>query len=701
MNTKDLKHLINRLRERGRSERSGEAGDTLIELLVALTIIAIAFVGLLEGLAQSAMASSTHRDLTTLDAVMKSFAESARYSIQQAPSSNGSGPLYTQCASGYALASAPYPRSGTAGTTVTVFGTGFTGTTTPTVTVGGVAGTVTSTNIPDLSSFGNLTTTFVVPASGLPTNTPLQVAITDGNTVTAAAPFTVTTSGTGNVDSVASFRVGISSISYWGSSGFTKPCPSDAGGAGTDLQKITLTGTVPGASDTLSFVVTNPNHPLATNLTVTPAPTPAYPGQAITLTAKISPQSTLEPTPTGTVKWTISGPGSPSCPTTNVSQISGTNSAQATCSLPGGQGGQTYKATATYSGTPTAPTNGVYYVSETGALTPPLTISTIPTQTQVSYSGSPTPALGSTLTFTATVTPTSPPGSYPGEPSEAASDTISWSFPGGPVDGCSSPTPATVSGTTVTSTCTVTGVPAGTYAPTATFNTGADPNYTGSSGALPAASEPAVPASTPVVTVSGTPAYPAPGDTLTFTAKVAGPSNAPTPAGTVAWSYQLNGGPATPCPSTTPLSGAGNTATATCAIPNAALGSYTASATYTTSGANYNSAPAATGSLTVKAPPTMQVSGATSVTSVTFTATATGSTGGPAPTGTMGWSIVSSDGTPVSCSSAPVQSTSGNTLTSTCTISGLSTSIYYTATASYPGDTNYGDATKSSGSVIG
>jgi type II secretory pathway pseudopilin PulG len=73
-------------------ERS-EAGDTLIEVLVAIVIVALAGVSLLGAFGLSIAGSAVHRGLTTIDTVLKSFAENATYQIQLQQS-----PLFGACA---------------------------------------------------------------------------------------------------------------------------------------------------------------------------------------------------------------------------------------------------------------------------------------------------------------------------------------------------------------------------------------------------------------------------------------------------------------------------------------------------------------------------------------------------------------------------------------------------------------------------
>ena len=82
------------IRNHRRASQSGcESGDTLIEILVAITIFGLAGVALLGAFGVSIAGSAEHRSLATLDTVMKSFAEEATYQIQLS-----SSPYFTECA---------------------------------------------------------------------------------------------------------------------------------------------------------------------------------------------------------------------------------------------------------------------------------------------------------------------------------------------------------------------------------------------------------------------------------------------------------------------------------------------------------------------------------------------------------------------------------------------------------------------------
>ena len=180
--------IVRRYRERCRApaasgrDRSRDAGDTLVELLVAITIIGIAAAGLLGGLAAAIGGSGSHRSLTSLDTVVRSFAETTSNSLT---AQDG----YVQCASSYSdITSGPFPSSGPANTAVTVFGSGFGGTGTPsTPTISGGSAVINPTG---QVTNGQLTSTFNVPA--LPAG-PETITVGFGpNNAPAAAKFVVT-----------------------------------------------------------------------------------------------------------------------------------------------------------------------------------------------------------------------------------------------------------------------------------------------------------------------------------------------------------------------------------------------------------------------------------------------------------------------------------------------------------------------------
>ncbi len=101
--------------------------------------------------------------------------------------------------------------------------------------------------------------------------------------------------------------------------------------------------------------------------------------------------------------------------------------------------------------------------------------------------------------------------------------------------------------------------------------------------------------------------------------------------------------------------------------------------------------------LTVYYMPTVAVSDNLPVqagSTLTFTATVTGPSGGPTPAGTMGWAITPPGGGSNSCSSTSGPTGSSNVATYTCSISSAVNGTY-SATANYPGDSNYSAASGS------
>lgn len=70
-----------------------DRGDTLVELIVAIAVLSIAVAALLGALITSWGSSSEHRSLTTVDTVLRTFAEEAKYDIQLQ-----SSPWYQDCA---------------------------------------------------------------------------------------------------------------------------------------------------------------------------------------------------------------------------------------------------------------------------------------------------------------------------------------------------------------------------------------------------------------------------------------------------------------------------------------------------------------------------------------------------------------------------------------------------------------------------
>jgi len=76
-----------------------ERGETLIEVLVTIVIVATAAAALIGALVTSASSSGEHRTLAQEEVALKSYADSAKQQIELVPPSpSGQQPLYQTCA---------------------------------------------------------------------------------------------------------------------------------------------------------------------------------------------------------------------------------------------------------------------------------------------------------------------------------------------------------------------------------------------------------------------------------------------------------------------------------------------------------------------------------------------------------------------------------------------------------------------------
>jgi type II secretory pathway pseudopilin PulG len=71
-----------------------EAGDTLIEVLIAIAILGITVTALLGALVTTITSASEHRSLASLDTTLRSYAEQLKYDVQL----QGTSSWFTQCA---------------------------------------------------------------------------------------------------------------------------------------------------------------------------------------------------------------------------------------------------------------------------------------------------------------------------------------------------------------------------------------------------------------------------------------------------------------------------------------------------------------------------------------------------------------------------------------------------------------------------
>jgi Tfp pilus assembly protein PilV len=77
---------------------ASEAGDTLIEVVIAVLVIALTAAALLGAITTSIVSSAAHRNLSTDDTLLRSYAEEVQYEVEQRPT-----PLYQTCAATYSV----------------------------------------------------------------------------------------------------------------------------------------------------------------------------------------------------------------------------------------------------------------------------------------------------------------------------------------------------------------------------------------------------------------------------------------------------------------------------------------------------------------------------------------------------------------------------------------------------------------------
>jgi len=78
--------------------QESDAGDTLIEVILAVGIVALTAVALVGTILTSITSSTEHRTLTDSDTYIKSFADAAQQQIQRQ-----NNPLFQKCASSYGV----------------------------------------------------------------------------------------------------------------------------------------------------------------------------------------------------------------------------------------------------------------------------------------------------------------------------------------------------------------------------------------------------------------------------------------------------------------------------------------------------------------------------------------------------------------------------------------------------------------------
>lgn len=641
-----------------------ERGDTLIEILVAVAIIAIAFGGLLGALLTSTSSSVTNRGMTNVDAVLRSFAETARYEIQTQPEDgNSTGPLFEPCATSYSLISDPFPTSGPTTTQVVVFATGFAANSPLTVQVGST--TVVPLSGATTNSAGNSTILFKAStAAGAPVSGTVSVTGTPAGgsgsvTDYSQVPFTTSSTSPGTTASTFSDYLVSSSISAYDSSG---SCPA----ATPTQQQVTLTLVDPesanAASGTLSFVVGDfsPTPVIVSSSSVsttTDSPTSTVPA-TLAFTATVT-TNTGEPetAPGSAIAWTVTTTGSgPTACSSTTTYASGNE----TCKITVGTGGQgSYSVKATYTNT-----SGSYPSGSSGESAATLGSA----QPILVATAAESPATG--LVFTAVAkgsAGSAVPSSGCGPPcfTWTILDSTSTTSTIVPCDSTSGPTDSTGPPPTSTATCTIASPVFGS-----TYTASVDYSGSGTYGAdlyqLPTA--------LPTLSVASSSS----GTSLSYAVTIAGPTGDAVPTGTLQCS-------ATPAPAgsitASALTTGASSATGTCSFTGTAGTSYAVTASYvpdSTSQATYTGVSGVV--------PAVGIAGSNAGDAITFTATISGATGDPAPSGTITCEVSPSPSGTVTVS--PLTPNAGGTAsTSTCSFAGTAATSY-TATVAYSPSTS-------------
>jgi large repetitive protein len=658
-----------------------ERGDTLLELVIALTIIAITVSALLGGLITVITSASTHRSLATLDSLLGSYAQGVEYQIQTQQPREDSVTLTKNSAtvSDPAILSSDLGKPlATAGTTLTC-----------TCYVGTVSsGSFTISSSP--TNPGATETTGLPTSSGAATlgigQSPLFANCAVPATSGVASPYTVASGPNPNVGPTGTtivvflsgfvpFAVSNAPVQVYfeqpsGSytqAPITAQFPSGTLGDVPSNGQLTISFNAPSvASGSYPIVVTEATGSGTVIAAWTPGPFAVSSGQTANSTSVANDAMGV----TNVQQWNA------------ASQTFQSYSSSSSC--PGASGIQLVTATASGVGA-TATTTFVV----AGNATTTLIVTPAPSNPTLGQSG---------FSFTATIIP--PSGTTP-PPTKSS---VVWDFsqsPGSPsCQGGNTTSVTQGQGNEGVSTCTIPSsqVEAGTWYVTATYNSdGKDPNYPEVTGNATTT----VPHYTPTVTVSSS-SNPYPGGSATLTATVTGTGSFQPGPGYVSWQITPPSGTAT-CPNSSVTGSGSDTATATCQLTSLKQGTYTVTATYNPQGdGNYNSAQSAatpvtvsqlTPTVAVTAPGPYAVNG-----TVTFTAIVSGPNGDPTPTGTVTWTITP----PAGSGPAPTCSPNPGTLSGGSVSCSFSSAKFgtYTATAQYSGNTTYTSGSGSGTAVV-
>jgi len=610
-----------------------EAGDTLLEVLIAIVVIAVGAVALVGALTTSITASVTYRTLATLDTVLKNFAETVKYDVQLDPTSTS---IFTNCASPstYQLVS-EYPTSAIPGAGVSLFGSGLPSGS-ASVQIGGTAIPTTVTN-------GTATVTLPSMPAAPPARPIADGVLTAGIATlvssTHSANFTLADIGSAVSDGGVDIPNGTTITGVTNS--FTVTLSNSAVGSATNDQVNIGNGAWP------VFISDPPTAPpllSPTSFTVTPTLTALSSASGpVGTTVSVGASGFLA---NATLSVTIGGVTAVTTPLTVMTALNG--SASFSFTIPSGSVGP---AVVVSDGTNSSTTN--FVVTSAGPAGP----------------AGPTVA---------------PPASAIAGYTVGISSIAYWD---------DSVTPPVFDSTCNSSNGYGSGIQLITLQATATNQVSDTLNLVVTDPAF----RPAITVSVsnvvnPVIVNPALPSPPTNG-AFTFTATVTGTNTLGNPGGPVNWAFTTSSGSPSCVPTAlAPVTGNAYTSYATYNCSGVQSGIYQVTATY--GGTSNYSSTAGYGSVSLKEPPSsMGVTGPASVgpgALLQFTATVTGG-GGVTPTGTIVWVFSpTSPGSPApSCLPSPLTAGANNKATATCTVASAAASGTYQVTGTYSGDTNF------------
>ncbi|HKW81285.1 MAG TPA: Ig-like domain repeat protein, partial [Casimicrobiaceae bacterium] len=508
-----------------------------------------------------------------------------------------------------------------------------------TVTVGTASPGALSVTVSSGSGSQATTTTLTSNPNPSPTGT----STTFTATVSGNAP-----TGTVNFKDGASSIGGCSAAALSGSgNNKTATCSTSGLAVGTHSITASYSGDANNLASTSAALSQTVSNIIQSSTTVASSLNPSTSGSAVTFTATV----TGAPGLTGSVNFTD-----------GVTSIGNCSAVQ----LPAGAASTKTASCATSTLTVATHTIHAFYGGDANNVPSNATLSQVvnaggltATTTTLASSNNPS-TFGGSVTLTATVTGSGPTGS------------VNFKDGGSSIGGCSA-VALSGSGNTKTAACTVSGLAVATHSITAAYG-GDGGNAASTSAALSQVVNKAV--STTAVISSKNPSTSGAG--VTFTATVTGIA----PTGSV--NFKDGAASIAGC-SAMPLSGSGNSRTATCTTSTLSVATHSITAAYGGDGNNAASTSATLSQVVNSAGPTgttttlaSSSNPSTFNSSVTFTATVTGS----GPTGSVNFK---DGGSSIGGCSAMALSGSGNSRTAACTTTTLSVATH-SITAAYGGD---------------